>query len=127
MNPWLSCALADARGREMRGEPACPRGRPTPGEAARSLVREIRPEAARSQAREIRPEAARAQAREIRPEAARAQAPEIRPEAARSRIGPPGTAARPARGARRRWRVRHRIGFALVEAGLRLLATASGN
>jgi hypothetical protein len=115
MNPWLSCALADARGREMRGEPACPRGRPTPGEAARSLVREIRPEAAR------------AQAREIRPEAARAQAPEIRPEAARSRIGPPGTAARPARGARRRWRVRHRIGFALVEAGLRLLATASGN
>jgi hypothetical protein len=91
MNPWLSCALADARGREMRGEPACPRGRPTPGEAAGSLVRESRP------------------------------------EAARSRIGPSGTAARPARGARRRWRVRHRIGFALVEAGLRLLATASGN
>jgi hypothetical protein len=103
MNPWLSCALADARGREMRGEPACPRGRPAPGEAARSLVRESRPEAARSQARESRP------------------------EAARSRIGPPGAAARPPRGARRRWRVRHRIGFALVEAGLRLLATASGN
>jgi hypothetical protein len=103
MNPWLSCALADARGREMRGEPACPRGRPAPGDAATSLVRESRPEAARS------------------------QAPESRPEAARSRIGPPGTAARPARGARRRWRVRHRIGFALVEAGLRLLATASGN
>ena len=40
MNPWLSCALADARGRELRGEPACPRGRQAPGEAARSLVQE---------------------------------------------------------------------------------------
>ena len=100
MNPWLSYALADARGRELRGEPACPRGREAPGEAARSLVQESRPEAARSQARESRP------------------------EAAGSRIGPPAARARPARGARRTWRVRHRIGFALVEAGLRLLATS---
>jgi hypothetical protein len=103
MNPWLSCALADARGREMRGEPACPRGRPAPGEAARSLVRESRPEAARSLVRESRP------------------------EAAWSRIGAPGTGARPDRGARRSRRVRHRIGFTLVEAGLHLLATASRN
>jgi len=103
MNPWLSCALADARGRELRGEPACPRGRQAPGEAARSLVQESRPEAARSQAQESRP------------------------EAAWSRIGPPGTGARPDRGAVLGSRVRHRVGFALVEAGLHLLATASRN
>ena len=91
MNPWLSCALADARGRELGGEPACPRGRQAPGEAARSLVQESRP------------------------------------EAAWSRIGPPGTGARPDRGAVLGSRVRHRVGFALVEAGLHLLATASRN
>ena len=91
MNPWLSCALADARGRELRGEPACPRVRETPGEAAWS------------------------------------QAWESRPEAARALTGPPGTRARPASGAVLGSRVRHRVGFALVEAGLRLLATASHN
>jgi hypothetical protein len=76
MNPWLSSALADARGRELRGEP--------PGSQAR----------------------------------------EIRRDGAPSWIGLADTGARPARGAGRGPRVRHRVGFALVEAGLHLLASA---
>jgi hypothetical protein len=72
MNPWLSSALADARGRELRGE--------LPGPQAR----------------------------------------EMRRDAAPSWIGPADTGARPGRGPR----VRHRVGFALVEAGLHLLASA---
>ena len=127
MNPLLSCALADARGRELRGEPACPRVRETPAEAAWSRAWEGRSEPAWPQAREGRSEAAQSQAREGRPEADRSQAREGRPEAGRSRIGPPGTGTRPARGALLGSRVRHRVGFALVEAGLHLLATASPN
>jgi len=91
MSPWLSCALADARGRELRGET-------------------------------VRP-----QARESKHEAAWSWAGEIRREAHRSRTGPTGPGARPARGAVRRSRVRRRVGFALVEAGLHLLATESRN
>jgi len=100
MSPWLSCALADAHGRELRGETARPQAREA---GAARLARVARPEAARTRAREIRR------------------------EAARSRIGPGGPGARPARGAVCRSRVRRRIGFALVEAGLHLLATASRN
>jgi hypothetical protein len=62
--------------------------------------------------------------RELRGEAACRRAPEIRSQAATCRLGPSGTGARAARSARHTSRVRHRVGFALVEAGLRLLATA---
>jgi hypothetical protein len=63
--------------------------------------------------------------RELRGEAACWRPPELRSQAATSRLGPSaGTGARAARGARPASRVRHRVGFALVEAGLRLLATA---
>jgi hypothetical protein len=103
MNPWLSSALADARGRELRGEPACPRVRETAGEPAWSQARESRSDTGRPKAREGRR------------------------EAGRPRIGPPGPGPRPARGGVLRSRVRHRVGFALVEAGLHLLATASRN
>jgi hypothetical protein len=61
--------------------------------------------------------------RELRGEAPGSRACEIPRAAATSRIGPPGAGAWVARGARRRSRVRHRVGFALVEAGLHLLAT----
>jgi hypothetical protein len=61
---------------------------------------------------------------ELRGEAVGRQAREIRCYSAPSRIGPAGTRARPARGTGRGPRVRHRVGFALVEAGLHLLATA---
>jgi hypothetical protein len=125
MNPWLSCALADARSREMRGEPARPRDQTAPGEAVCSLVPENQPGADRLRTRESRPEAAWSLTRESRPEAAWSLTRESRPGADRSRIGPPGAGARPARGARRRSRVRRRVGFALVEAGLHLLATTS--
>jgi hypothetical protein len=77
MNPWLSTALADSHGRELRGE--------APG----SRVCEI-------------------------PRAS-----------ATSWIGPADAGARPTRGTPHGPRVRHRIGFALVETGLRLLATDS--
>ena len=76
MNPWLSTALAESRGRELRGE--------APGSRAR----------------------------------------EIPCAAAMSGIGPAGAGARPTRGTPHGSRVRHRVGFALVEAGLRMLATA---
>ena len=66
-------------------------------------------------------------ARELRGEPARSQARETRPGAVASRVGPPGTEARAARGARHGGRVRYRLGFALVEAGLHLLATDSRN
>jgi hypothetical protein len=56
--------------------------------------------------------------RELRGEAACRRAAEIQGEAATYRFGPSGT------GARHTSRVRSRVGFALVEAGLRLLATA---
>jgi hypothetical protein len=64
-------------------------------------------------------------ARELRGESARSQARETRRDAVPSRIGPPGAGARAARGARHGSRVRYRVGFALVEAGLHLLATDS--
>jgi hypothetical protein len=62
--------------------------------------------------------------RELRQEAACWRTPDIQSEAATCRFGPSGPGARPARGARPNSRVRSRVGFALVEAGLRLLATA---
>jgi len=76
MNPWLTSALADSRGRELRGEAPGPRASQLPYEAT---------------------------------------AP---------RIGSAGAGTRPAHGVPRGSRVRHQVGFALVEAGLRLLATA---
>lgn len=63
-------------------------------------------------------------ARELRGEAAGPQAPETRRDAAPSRIRPPGAGAWAARGAPGGSRVRHRVGFALVEAGLHLLAAS---
>ena len=61
-------------------------------------------------------------ARELRGEPAGRHAPETRRDAALSRIGPPGAGAQAACSAPGGSRVRRRVGFALVEAGLRLLA-----
>jgi hypothetical protein len=63
-------------------------------------------------------------AQELRGEAPGSRVCEIPRAAATSRIGPADAGARPTRGTPHRPRVRHRVGFALVETGLRLLATA---
>jgi hypothetical protein len=49
---------------------------------------------------------------------------EIRGEAASRQTGRPYAGARPARGEHRRSRMRRQVGYALVEVGLHLLATA---
>jgi hypothetical protein len=64
-------------------------------------------------------------AQELRGESPGSRVCEIPRAAATSRIGSADAEARPTRGTPHGSRVRHRVGFALVEAGLRLLAADS--